>query len=708
MRIDSMTATFGKLEHQTLTLQPGLNIIEAPNEWGKSTWCAFLIAMLYGIETRVKTTKTTLADKERYAPWSGSPMSGRIDLHWNGRAITIERSSKSRQPMGVFRAYETETGLDVPELTADNCGQVLLGVERNVFTKAGFLRFTDLPVAQDEALRKRLNALVTTGDESGEADLLAQKLRDLKNKCRYNRSGLLPAAEKQRDDLKQKLDDHLALTSQTQRLRQRQTELESWAAQLENHKAALRYNAAQDDARRLQEAAAAREDALAQNRAAEQECRGLPSRDEARQALTKLDDLRREQDSLAMEEQMMPPLPQLPEVPELFRGIQPDDAVAQAEADRSAFTALQAPKKPSAFLPLLGGLGILAGIVLLVLKLWPIAIAAFALGAAGLIFGLIRNRNYRRVLEDVNSQQQKLHRRYGSDDPDRWVAMAAAYRDSLAAYRREMERCRQARGDLDQRREALARQLGAQDLGSRSHWEEIIAAWDRWANTRRDLMQAEKHLQALEAMAKTAEPPSQEDHLTYSEAETNRLLSDAGAELRLLHQRLGQFQGQSDALGNVEILKRELERVEARINKLEQTYAALELAQKVLADASAELQRRFAPRISRQAQELFEELTDGRYQALTLASDLSLHAAAQGEDTLHSHQWRSDGTVDQLYLALRLAVARELTPDAPLILDDALVRFDDTRLAAALKILRREAENKQVILFTCQGRENTL
>ena len=67
--------------------------------------------------------------------------------------------------------------------------------------------------------------------------------------------------------------------------------------------------------------------------------------------------------------------------------------------------------------------------------------------------------------------------------------------------------------------------------------------------------------------------------------------------------------------------------------------------------------------------------------------------------------WRSDGTVDQLYLALRLAVAEELTRDTPLILDDALARFDDTRLAAALELLTREAEQRQVILFTCQNRE---
>ena len=113
MKIYSMTATFGKLEHETITLRPDLNVIEAPNEWGKSTWCAFLVAMLYGIETRVHSTKTALADKERYAPWSGSPMSGRIELNWNGRDITIERSSRGRSIFGVFRAYETESGLPV-------------------------------------------------------------------------------------------------------------------------------------------------------------------------------------------------------------------------------------------------------------------------------------------------------------------------------------------------------------------------------------------------------------------------------------------------------------------------------------------------------------------------------------------------------------------------------------------------------------------
>ena len=92
---------------------------------------------------------------------------------------------------------------------------------------------------------------------------------------------------------------------------------------------------------------------------------------------------------------------------------------------------------------------------------------------------------------------------------------------------------------------------------------------------------------------------------------------------------------------------------------------------------------------------------------LRLRTDRAVHGVRGADDEVSTHGclWRSDGTVDQLYLALRLAVAEALTPDAPLVLDDALVCFDDDRLAAALDILQQASDKKQVILFTCQSRE---
>ena len=236
-------------------------------------------------------------------------------------------------------------------------------------------------------------------------------------------------------------------------------------------------------------------------------------------------------------------------------------------------------------------------------------------------------------------------------------------------------------------------------------WHQILNHWDAFADARRDLQQAENLVATVQAMAKTAQPPQYPDALTQSPEETEALLNSARFELRQLHLKLGQNQGRAEALGQKEVLAAQLKSVNRRIRQLEDTYAALELAQNALSAATTELQRRFAPRISKRAQALFGTLTGNRYQRLTLSDDLSLCSCTEDEDTLRTALWRSDGTVDQLYLALRLAVAEELTPEAPLVLDDAFVRFDDKRLAAAMDILREAGNTKQVILFTCQSRE---
>lgn len=710
MRIYSMTATFGKLEHETLTLQPGLNIIEAPNEWGKSTWCAFLVTMLYGMDTRAKTTKAALADKERFAPWSGSPMSGRIDLCWNGRDITIERTSKGRTPMGVFRAYETASGVEIPELTAVNCGQILLGVERSVFTRAGFLRFSDLPVTQDDALRHRLNALVTTGDESGAAEALGQKLKDLKNRCRYNKSGLLPQAEDQWAQLERKLRDFNDLQTQAQRLRQRQQEVAQWITQLDNHKNALAFTAAQDDAQRVAAAEAAQKSAQAQYQQLASHCASLPDQEQAYAAIQTLNALHREQESIQLDEQMLPEAPEIPQIPPCFSGVRPEDAVAQAQQDRASMMALKEPKAlPIPLLLALGFVAAAAGVILLIAKLLTFAIPTLLAGVAVLAVGLIGNHRHKQQCAAIQSRRDTFIQRYGSDDPAQWVVSAHRYAEGWDTYRRDMEQYRRHRGNLDTRREALRlRTEGLKNGRDLNEWQEILSAWDSLGDARRSLQQAENHLATLQAMAKTAIAPSLPDELTFTDAQTDRLLSDAHAEQRQLHQKLGQCLGQMDTLGSATALQKELDEVQQRIQKLEQTYAALEYALNALAAARSELQRRFAPRITQRAQELFGKLTDGRYDRLTLGEDLTVQAGATDEDILRSHQWRSDGTIDQLYLALRLAVAQELTPDAPLVLDDALVRFDDRRLTTALELLKQEAAHKQVILFTCQNRENLL
>lgn len=709
MRIYSMTATFGKLEHEKLTLEPGLNIIDAPNEWGKSTWCAFLVTMLYGLDTKAKNTKAALADKERFAPWSGSPMSGRIDLCWNGRDITIERSTKGRTPMGVFRAYETETGLEVAELTATNCGQLLLGVERSVFSRSAFLRFSDLPVTQDDALRHRLNALVTTGDESGAAEALGQKLRDLKNRCRYNKSGLLPQVEAQRDMLEKKLTENNNLTALEARTRQRLEELEIWTAQLENHKTALEYEAALSDAAKLNTASAAYDAARQKQTHWETVCDQLPQPEEARLAIQNLDALHQDMAALQAKEQQLPPMPPIPETPACFAGISPQEAVTRAEQDAAALNNLTAPKKPPyALMLVLMALAVLACVAMVLLER-PLfgAVLALAAMAFGIILGIL-SRKYNLAQAEMKEKHTAVCLRYGSGDPAQWLALARNYLTDWNRYEQTLALVRRQRQELDEQRQVLHSRSLALSGRSRSQWQEVLSCWGCLEDAKRSALQAGQHYQALQSVVKTAPAPAESDELTCSMAQTLQYLSEAAYERQQLQQKLGQYQGQMEAHGSRDALEKELEAVCRRIRALEQTNAALERALNALTDARQELQRRFAPRITKGAQALFTQLTGDRYDRFVLAEDLSIQAAARDEDVLHSQQYRSDGTVDQLYLALRLAVARELIPTAPLVLDDALVRFDDDRLATALEILKQEAAEKQVILFTCQSRERAL
>ena len=58
--------------------------------------------------------------------------------------------------MGEFSAYESESGLPVRELTAENCGLVLLGAPKAVFERSAWLRESALPIGQHSALEQRL------------------------------------------------------------------------------------------------------------------------------------------------------------------------------------------------------------------------------------------------------------------------------------------------------------------------------------------------------------------------------------------------------------------------------------------------------------------------------------------------------------------------------------------------------------------------
>ena len=242
-----MTATFGKLQGRSLELGDGLNIIEAPNETGKSTWCAFLLSILYGVNSRERDRAGFIADKNRFAPWSGAAMSGRMDCGTELGELTLTRATRRQtSPMGEFSAVYAGTNEPVPGLTGAACGETLLGISREVFERSAFIRQNNLPISQDAELERRIAALISSGEEGTSYTEAADALKKQLNRRRHNRTGQLPALETELAELDRQLSESNSLARQ---LVQARSEVEALSRRAEILQAELtdcnRWEAAQ-------------------------------------------------------------------------------------------------------------------------------------------------------------------------------------------------------------------------------------------------------------------------------------------------------------------------------------------------------------------------------------------------------------------------------------------------------------------------------
>ncbi len=310
-------------------------------------------------------------------------------------------------------------------------------------------------------------------------------------------------------------------------------------------------------------------------------------------------------------------------------------------------------------------------------------------------------------------KKRTLLGKYGTLQPTQWQEWAEDDIAAMIDYRVQNNACRETAEQQKQRRQEM-KQLVTQVCGDenpeqcRAHWASILDSWQSLDDARERAKQTREQYEALKAMARPLPKKPENDPCTETEAETEAQLNRLQEQEKKLQEADNKLLGLLESMGDEEHLRRKQMQQKAQAKELYRYVEAIDLAQKTLEEASGQLQRRFAPRISQLGQQYLCRLTLGRYDRLMLNDNLTLRCGSTGELTLRDPLWRSEGTTDQLYLALRLAVARELTPDAPLILDDAFVRFDNTRLQAALELLQEIAEEKQVILFTCQSREQEM
>jgi len=709
MQINRLAATFGRLEHDSLELAPGLNVIEAPNESGKSTWTAFLRVMLYGLNTR---DRSPTADKRRYLPWSGSAMEGLAELSTpRGDVSILRRTGRANSPMGTFSAVYTGTAEPVDWLTAAGCGEALLGVPQDVFERTAYIRQTGLAVGQSKALEQRITSLITTGEEDASFSGAAEQLRRQLNSRRHNKTGLLPQAEQEIHDLRRTLSDLEALS---QSAAQDQQELEAIQARLlETDKLLARHDAA-DQADILRSVESARLDVASAHdrvKTLESGSHALPTRPELESlqgridALTSLnwtvEEARGRLDFAAHS---------LREAEEALEA-HPCAGLTPAEAAEVPVDAGEKPKLPRWLIPaaVLAGL-LLGGAVAFFTRLWMVAIGG-GLGLFGVaaIAATTRVRKQQQAWE--KNRAQLLRKR--NETAEEYTPLYEAAEKALANYQNAQGAWEAVSLSAKNNLDAVLSQLRSfrpmvRDL------DEACRALDLAFEMRGELdlaiHQEEELRHRWEALRDAAPPipkePAQRPELSREQLHLQRaeLLEEDEAARRRLHTTLGRMH----ALGDPEELRVQLQALEERRGQLQREYDAAALALEALFTANAALQTRFSPALGEYAADIFTKLTGGKYNRVTL--DRTMAPSVQGTEDILPHEGTqlSQGTIDQLYLAVRLALCDLVLPEenaVPVLMDDALVNFDDQRMAAALDYLLEAAERRQILLFTCQRRE---
>ena len=709
MEIKTLSATFGRLDNQTLPLSSGLNVIEAGNESGKSTWMAFVRVMLYGLNTRDRGVN---ADKHRYAPWSGLAMQGRMDCTVGGKDITILRTtSRANAPMGTFSAEYTNTTISVPHLTASSLGETLTGVPQDVLERSAFIRQSGLSIDQSTALERRINALLTTGEESSSYTDAAERLRKQLNRRRYRQNGLLPQLEGELSTLESTLHEITSLEHTVRICEQERKTLLEQESYLRHQLTLLD---ASDNAHLVDKFRAARkelEDADTVCDAAAERISHLPSQQELRSLLGEFSAVEAIRDAVNTAHNRTLSLSSIWEQAQQQVDDHPFAPQTPKEIADAPMTDLPRPSFPMVLAVLCTLLSLLcAPLLYFVAHFPPLLCGGLSLVGALLSCYALGVRTTRQRKEwEVELRQQQTARQ------EAIAAYATLYRDALekrTAYRAAVDTHRTLAADYHLHLERiLSRVQRFQTVHTLSDAQRAVENALR-LYTAFDLS-VQKREQAQLRFDLLAERTPQDTMLstelpTLTRDEAERRCDEVATRLSALQRQMHTAQGRIQALGDPALLRTEVEQKRRHHAVLTEEYEAISLAQSVLTSANTTMQNRFSPVLGEKAATIFTKLTKGKYNKVLLDRKMVPSAQEDGDILSHEVFTLSQGAADQLYLAVRLAICDMVLPKdrcVPIFLDDALVTFDDIRMAAALDYLVELSEHRQILLFTCQQRE---
>ncbi len=164
----------------------------------------------------------------------------------------------------------------------------------------------------------------------------------------------------------------------------------------------------------------------------------------------------------------------------------------------------------------------------------------------------------------------------------------------------------------------------------------------------------------------------------------------------------------SNKLEDMVNLKEEYEELNEELNDLEKKNNAINLTKELITRAYENMKNNITPKFTQNLSYNISKISDGKYNKVGINDEKGLIVENEFGEYIPA-ELLSVGTIDQLYLSLRLSMIDDMSNEKmPIILDEAFAYYDDLRMENIIKFLSDNLQEHQVIIFTCTNREKNI
>lgn len=195
------------------------------------------------------------------------------------------------------------------------------------------------------------------------------------------------------------------------------------------------------------------------------------------------------------------------------------------------------------------------------------------------------------------------------------------------------------------------------------------------------------------------------ENINYEIENLQNKINDKKIELHTLELDQKNIQPKLENLAKIEEMLVNNNEKMATLKRLDSSF---NLAKEILSQAYEKMKSTVTPKFTEELSKTISEITDGKYSNIMFHDELGLIIELENGNYVPASKL-SIGTIDQLYLSLRLSMVKELSEETmPIILDEAFAYYDTERLENILEYINNKFKNHQIILFTCTNREKQI